>query len=146
MKHSTAVLANSTPLWTWPVERRHYDCTPSLSKQEMIALELWISREEREHGGGVPQHVRATLHRLIRPLSDVLNVTGASGSVGRGTVRFMLYWMLHRQTAFWAWSSEEWIELLAAKARQTQESPFQDLYQVANSCRQHAIAIAYASV
>ncbi len=142
MRHSTAVPTISTS-WAWPVERRHYDCTPSLSQQELSSLWLWVSREEREHGGGIPQHVRATLHRLVCPLSDVLSVTGANGSVVRGTIRFILHWMLHRQTAFWAWSSEEWIELLAAKASQTQASTLQDFYQVANSCRQYAIAIAY---
>lgn len=143
MRRSSAVSVEPAVAWAWPVDRGSYDCTPSLSTNEQAALELWISGAQRDHGSRIPQQVREPLRRLVCPLSDVLSVTGAEGATRRGTLRFMVYWMLHRQTTFWAWSSEEWIELLAAKPSQAVGSTFQRQYHISNDCRQHAIAIAY---
>jgi integrase len=130
-------------MWAWPVDTKGYDRTPSLNCGELAALDSWVSQREREHGSHIPQRVKATLHRLVCPLSDVLDVTGADTAIRRGTIRFLVHAMLRRQTTFWAWSSDEWVETLIAKGSQMTSSEFQRLHHISNACRQHAIAIAY---
>ncbi len=61
----------------------------------------------------------------------------------RGTIRLIALGMYRRHTAFWAWSSEEWIEILSTKKSQTGESVFQQVYRGENECRGYAIALAY---
>jgi len=120
-----------------------YDRTSWLSDEEQTALDSWIICQEREQGGRIPQHVKQTLHRLLLPISDVLNLTEIDESSRRGTIRLIALGMQQRKTAFWAWSSEEWIEMLAAKERKTDESRFQQVYRVGRECRGYTMALAY---
>ncbi len=115
MRRSTLAQSSQSPVWTWPVDLSSYDRTPSLSSDECTALALWLSQREREQGTRIPRQVKDTLHRLLCPLVAVLEVTGADAAIRRGTTRLHIQWMARRQSTFWAWSSDEWIEILAAE-------------------------------
>src|SRR2546421_2415586 len=111
--------------------------------EEQGALESLIISREREQGGRIPQRLKHTLHRLLLPISDVLDRTQIDESSRRGTTRLLALGMHQRKTAFWAWSSEEWVEMLSTKKRKTDESLCQQVYRVGNVCRGYAIALAY---
>jgi len=127
MKQHALVQVASSSVWEWPVDIMSYDRTPWLSGEEQVALESWIVSRERELGGRIPQHVKQTLQRLLLPISDVLDRTPIGESSRRGTIRLIALGMHQRHTAFWAWSAEEWIELLSVKKHQTDESLFQQV-------------------
>lgn len=142
MNHHAPVQVVSSPIWEWPVDIMSYDRTPWLTNEEQVALECWIVSREREQSGRIPHHLKKTLHRLLLPLSDVLDSTPIDESSRRGAIRLIVLGMHQRKTAFWAWSSEEWIEMLSTKKRKADESQCQQMY-VGSICRGYAIALAY---
>jgi hypothetical protein len=142
MNQRAFVQIASSSKWEWPVDIMRYDHSPWLSSEEQGALESWIMYRAREQGGRIPQELKQTLHRLLLPLSDVLDSTPIDESSRRGTLRLIALGMHQRKTAFWAWSSEEWIEMLSTKKRKANDIPGQEMY-VGNVCRGYAIALAY---
>jgi hypothetical protein len=107
MNHHALAQVVSSPIWEWPVDIMSYDRTPWLTNEEQVALESWIVSREREQSGRIPHHLKKTLHRLLLPLSDVLDSTPIDESSRRGAIRLIVLGMHQRKTAFWAWSSEE---------------------------------------
>ncbi len=102
--------------WRMPIVPEDYDRSP-LSAAEEEAL------EERRSlmGGGTgtcrAHAVRAALRRLTTPLVDVTardeRVDGRRGVLVAATTA-LCNEMLRRRRAFWQWSTEDWLETVAA--------------------------------
>jgi hypothetical protein len=67
----------SAPVWQWPLHLDHYDCHPELTAEEWEALNLL---QQRRAAGNMHWQVQTTgtLQRLLQPLDDVLDLTGAN--------------------------------------------------------------------
>jgi Phage integrase family len=126
--------------WEWPVDLTTYERTPGLRSSERAELERFIPH-------GEPRYVRdvrwfgessPALERLLRPLQDALNVTRADKRVRRDTICTFLLEMDSRASAFWAWTHDEWVEILGNSV-----SSFQERHRTRNACRQHVLAVGY---
>jgi integrase len=96
--------------WPWPVNLLAYDRHPLLSEAERTELD----RKMKISHYLIRGKTRGILHRLFRPIDDVLACVHASARVGHATRRVMASEMHRRGTAFWAWSCEEWLESIGA--------------------------------
>ncbi len=99
-------LPGQSTTWHWPINLATYDHTPSLSEAERSEL-------DRCFGQGMFQirgPSKAILHRLVRPLHDVLMLVHPTPSIYNKTIRLMLIEMHRRGSAFWGWTLEEWCE------------------------------------
>lgn len=140
MKQERLQEENTPKIWEWPVDLTTYERTPELRSSERAELERFIPH-------GEPRYVRyvrwfgepsLALERLLRPLQDVLNVTRADKRVRRDTICTFLLEMDSRASAFWAWSHDEWVEILGNSV-----SSFHERHHTRNACRQHVLAIGY---
>src|SRR5512134_1187777 len=95
--------------WCWPVGRAHYDCNPQLTPQEWEALDTSMRRTGR--GARWTRHAAAVLARLLEPLNDVLQLSRPCQATRHQTARVLLQEMHYRQTAFWAWTPDQWAEI-----------------------------------
>ena len=122
--------------WAWPVDLEAYDRTAELTPTEREALAALATRRGR-HGHWSTRTVRA-LARLRTPILDVLTITGASENARCGAQAVLVAEMHRRQRAFWAWTADEWGDVLCASGRQ-----FTGRYPVPQHCRAHLMALGY---
>ena len=98
------------PTCPWPLQLSHYDRNPLLRAQERAALEAYLDAPP----GRMSESIRAMLQRVLHPLDDVLVYVGFPPPTGHyyQTRRVVLIEMYHRDATFWAWSEEDWKEIL----------------------------------
>src|SRR5947209_8875849 len=103
------------PTWPWPLQLSHYDRAPLLSTQERAAIQAYLDASPRKMSASI----RALLQRLLQPLHDALVYVGFPPPAGyySQSRRVMLIEMYQRNTSFWAWSPEDWQEILALEHR-----------------------------
>ncbi len=103
-------LKTSPDPWIWPLDCTTYDRTSTLSAGEYHAL---ADRVQRSDAGQYCSSVDmpAVLHRLTRPLHDVLDLTGAIPQVRREIVNLLLREMYFRQITIWGWTHDDWVDL-----------------------------------
>ncbi|MDT5155827.1 MAG: hypothetical protein QOH51_184 [Acidobacteriota bacterium] len=123
--------------WRWLIDLRAYQRRPSLSVAEREALAL-LNERFRAGQKAWPEPVRAALARLLRPLYDVLEVTGACKAARNSAVHLTVEEMHRRQTTFWAWGEGEWLEVLCPNERE-----FHVRHRWSGNCRQYVVAAAY---
>ena len=99
--------------WSWPVDPTLYDRCGQLRKNEAAALGYLVSRELYGHFRG---RVRNDLARLTQPILDVVAATGTPKQSGDGAMGSLVLEMHRRQTAFWVWPREVWLEILGPTA------------------------------
>lgn len=137
MKAQKQIFSQSTKLWTSPINSSSYDRTPhllSIEKKELTALV-----EYREQHRCFPSSSRLTvLQRLLQPIKDVLNFTGASPRVRSSVMSILLLEMHVRQTSFWSWTQDDWIDILG-----TTWKAFAQRHRGPKDNRQHLIAVGY---
>ncbi len=102
---------NQHKTWQWPFDLTQYDRNPVLSETESAELnrQFWLRHQVRSQN-------KTVLHRLVQPIDDVLTFLNASDNIRRDTIRFMIIAIHRRGTPFWAWSVEEWVEILCPTA------------------------------
>src|SRR6202007_1984304 len=79
------------------------------------------------------------LSRLFRPIHDVLTITRASKYISYSTIRLCATLLYRRDSSLWAWSQDDWIEILATSAQAFNEHH----YPGVDECRQQLMAVAY---
>lgn len=106
--------------WSWPIDLTSYNRSPTLTEAEQQELALMASRSGGPgSNGGQPRLDSPVLDRLFAPLLDIGQHIHANYTEGTNqkrlasTIRAFVREMHRRQTAFWAWSREEWIEFIA---------------------------------
>jgi integrase len=92
----------------WPVDVTHYDRSLDLKEAERAELERLMSRKPFQ----LRPSSKLLLHRLLLPLEDVFALTHLHPHICSETSRVMLMEMYHRGKTFWAWSDEEWREII----------------------------------
>lgn len=123
----------STPAWQWPLDLAAYDRTPTLTDAEVTALRLVAERtggrgQEGGSGGRWPTGAHASMSRLLNPLHDAFTVLSGSKSEStiaqrRPTViRAFVLAMDRLHAPYWAWTDENWNDVLKADLRQFNES------------------------
>ncbi len=90
-------LPGQSTAWREPIDLALYDRTPSLSEAERSELDRCLGQGMLQRRG--PS--KAILHRLVRPLHDVLILVHPTPSSYNKTIRLMLIEMHRRGTAFW---------------------------------------------
>src|SRR6266852_5617512 len=86
--------------WSWPIDLSRYDRSPGLRLHEVTQLHQLIERFGRS-ATIRPQGGQDALARLLRPLNDTLDYTGAAGWARRGVITLLLRQMHERQMTFW---------------------------------------------
>ena len=136
MRQLAARKAADSPVWCWPLDLSTYDRTPLLSQREQVELDVYMHRLQAKKSSW-PQRIYEGLHRLLHPLSDVLNLIGDCPTSRRGAMNVLLREMHRRKRAFWAWTQDEWLETLGPDAHS-----FEQHFQ-GKSCRHGVMAVAY---
>ena len=108
MNKPVALLPQPSSSWHWPVDIAHYDRSPDLGEAERAELKRVMGRK--------PFHLypstKVLLHRLLQPIQDVFTVTHLSPNICPDTVRVLVVEMYRRGKTFWAWSEEEWVDII----------------------------------
>jgi integrase len=111
-----------------PLDPSRYDQDPVLRIGEREALAALVHRPSGRMGAW-PRWVHAALARLVTPINDVLRTVGQDRWRERHATVLVLVEAMHgRQTAFWAWSRDEWIAVL---------------HEIDPNLRHYAMAVAY---
>jgi hypothetical protein len=97
--------------WRWPVRLEDYDRGTSLTGTERSFLG---HSNPRLNYSGSRFPALAAVRRLVEPLDDVFRHIEVKKQKGDVLVALLLREMGKRQTSFWAWSDQEWIETMSA--------------------------------
>lgn len=108
-----------------------------LSNTEHTALNAF-ERLFAEHHRRWPKAVRADLQRLLSPLETALAGMNAAPAPRNSAIRIVTQELIGRRRAYWAWSQDEWQEVLAPS-----EGAFHKRYGCHGNCRQYVMALAY---
>src|SRR5579859_3211688 len=124
--------------WSWPLDITRYDRTPFLTPFEKEELAYLVTRREQRCGAWRKQSY-VILERLLRPIHDVINLRTQNIRVHADAIRVFLLEMHRRGTAYWAWSTDEWIETigLTYPAFRDRQRCFRQ------GCRQYVVSCAY---
>jgi len=138
MNQPMPVPRSTSSHWQWPVDLTSYDRAAQLSSTEDAELQRLVSRYAR--GGYVRwfEQPGPALDRLLLPIQDALKVTGAKQEIHRRVVRLLVLEMVARHSALWAWTRDEWLEMVCPTSRQ-----FCIHHQTPETCRQPVVAVAY---
>ena len=102
-----------TAPWRGPLDLSHYDQTPTLSSSEVDALEQMVRwRSQGKMAGPSPANLSAALVRLIRPIDDAMFFSSARRQTRYSSVGLVLKHIHRHQHVYWAWSRDEWLELV----------------------------------
>lgn len=113
MSHPQQQLSTPVVSWSWPITEAAYDRSPLLSERERAEL----ARIFRQPGGQIRPASRQVLARLVRPLEEALGALQTRHAVSLATIRILCIEMHQRQSTFWAWTSETWLDLLGPSVR-----------------------------
>lgn len=91
-----------------------YDTQGNLREREAAALASLVSRQLYGHFRG---RVRHDLARLTKPILDVVAATGLPKQSGDGAIGALIAEMHARQSAYWVWPRETWLEVLSPSAQ-----------------------------
>ncbi len=123
--------------WCWPINLSSYDRSPGLTKEEWSALNtLFELRKNRNPH--TPPSIKLALSRLMQPMNDVLDFTEARDHDRRGLNRLLLCIMYRRQSSYWAWAQDDWLEIICP----TTEA-FQQYHTTDYSYRYYLIVFSY---
>jgi hypothetical protein len=110
MNQPVALLPPSPHAFHWPVDVTRYDRSPDLHEAERIELTHLMQQPPFQ----LRPSTHGLLHRLLQPIQDVFALTHPSPTVCHETMRIMVIEMYHRGRTFWAWSEEEWIDIIGS--------------------------------
>lgn len=126
--------------WVWPVDIHRYDCSEELSATEVRALATLRGDKKAPNGTSRWQAAFEDLERLITPIYYVLDYTGTNHAQTRQRTRDALLEEIHyRQSVYWSWSDDEWLEILCGRSpRMRNMNDFARRIE-----RSHVAAVAY---
>jgi integrase len=110
MNKPVALLPPSSRAFRWPVDVTRYDRSPDLTEAEGAELKRVMDHSPLQ----LRPSTKVLLHRLLTPIQDVFAVTHPSPNVCHDTMRVMVMEMHRRGKTFWAWSEEEWIDIIGS--------------------------------
>jgi integrase len=130
--------AGTETTWKWPVDPPSYDRDPLLRPAEHTELDWLVQRWEAGHPQWFQMPPHPDLHRLLRPIHDVLDLTSAPVKVRRDALRILWMEMHRRYTSFWGWTLTDWIDVVGSDGK-----TYRNHCHVPPDCRQQLMAIGY---
>lgn len=128
----------------WGLDLTDYDRRPDLSDTELSALVPFLPRYGMASNAHWSPDNCVDLHRLMKPIVDVLNST----EVNIGTfcqqvrwhraIRLLMREMHRRKCTFWAWTIKEWVETLCPNTK-----TFGEKYKLPPEYRACVTSVAY---
>jgi len=122
---------NLSASWQWPIDLTKYDHPLTLTRQELQDL------DEVLHQPRFPLTFSPTLTRLLQPICDALEMS-TSVRMRCHAKKVLLIEMHQRQRPFWAWTPEEWVEILGVTWQ-----IFTRRYPKMPLCRQQVLLVGY---
>jgi hypothetical protein len=101
--------------WVWQLDLARYDQRGALSAGEREAIRAVLQGPGRQQF--TREQWRTTLHRLLEPISDALDITGAEETVRGTAVGILLREMLLHNCSIWKWEEHHWEDLLRISMR-----------------------------
>ena len=113
-------LSSDQQPWQWQLDLEAYDRSPVFSEDEYQELEQKMSNPRAQ----LKKRSWKSLSRLLQPIEDVSracfekNSSSSKGGRDRRAilVRVMAIEMYRYKTPFWAWSLEQWLEVIGESA------------------------------
>lgn len=127
-----APLSNTFWKFALPIDR-----SSELSEREHEALDVLEGLFAHRHRQK-PKYVRDNLQRLLSPLEAALDHMLAASAPRNSGIRVMTQELIRRRRAYWAWSQDEWQDVLAPS-----EGAFHQRNGCHGNCRQYVMALAY---
>lgn len=93
--------------WQSPIDINKYNRSPYLTNSEKEELTIVLNKKSTWF-----KKSYLILDRLLKPLHDCLDYKQINKSSRTKTIRWIFLEMEKRQTSFWAWTSEEWYEII----------------------------------
>lgn len=117
--------------WRWPIDLTGYDRSLTFTQQELQDL------DEVVHRPRFPLTLPLTLTQVLQSVTTVLEMS-ASARMRCHAKRVLLIEMHQRQRPIWAWTSEEWTEILGGTWH-----IFVARYPKMPMCRQQVLTVGY---
>lgn len=136
MNHALKMTRLPQEQWTWPVDLSAYDRSEQLTPYERTAVARLS--ESKRFPLNWEKRFQASLGRLLRPLDDVFAIAGANKIHRNGAAIILLREMHRLQRSFWAWTSQNWIDLLCSSSEQ-----FAQLHSGVTAYRPYLVAVSY---
>ena len=133
MKTATKVFESKQEKWKFPIDTAKYNQSPYLTKTEKEEIKLLVAKTSSWRSNS-----RQIMSRLLLPLDDALDVINPSKTSISSTIRVILKEMNKRQTAFWDWKEEDWVEIVGHRS-----DIFQQSYNTHSGVQSNVVAIAY---
>lgn len=121
--------------WVWPLDLSRYDRRRSFNSSEKRAVEEYVLLRQRSNRG-IPSHICQSLHRVLQPVRDALEVIGLDPDKRGAVLCGLLDEMGRRKSTFWSWSQADWVEFLGPNNSDYDRRCNQNT-------RQSAVAVAY---
>ncbi len=124
--------------WTWPIILERYDQNPLLTEEERETLAAFVDRDQQGRPKRWSAQTRAKLARLWRPLQDIFEATLGHKAVDWTVSHILINEMYHRQSSFWGWSEQQWMETIGSSV-----ATFVQKHSCHAYSRQYLIVTAY---
>ena len=98
--------------WVWPLDLAQYDQRSTLKEEERTAIGILLEGPRRKEFAREPWKTK--LSRLLAPILDALEFTGATRAIRGGVVGILLREMLRRDSSLWIWREHNWEGMLRA--------------------------------
>ena len=133
MKAAKKVVEVKREKWKFPIDISKYNRSPYLTKTEKEEIKLLVAKTSSWRSNS-----RKIMERLLQPLNDALDVINPSRTSRPSTIRVVLKEMNKRQTAFWDWREEDWVEIVGHPY-----DVFQKNYGVHSGVQSNLVAVIY---
>lgn len=124
--------ADQLKSWHWPVDPSASVRRFTFSEQERLELEQMLARQQ------LPPILPATFEQLMQPIYALFEHCTPSLDIRLHARRLMMAEMYRRQKPFWAWTEEEWSDILCGSA-----IAFEQRNPGSPDCRRLILAVAY---
>jgi integrase len=125
--------------WRWPVQLERYARNPTLSHVEQRELAYLATCHVGASSGRWKERSKIALQRLTQPLHDTFNAVHLRTNQRYYAIRALMLEMHRRDTAYWSWSDEAWVETIGP----TMNAFIQQHTNRVVCARQHLFSVAY---
>jgi len=124
----------------WPIDLTRYNCSPELTNMEREALTNLVTQLGWKKRTEISNELTKALIRLLQPLHDIQERLGVYQKYCTTPIQVILRAMHERSTPYWAWSEEEWTNILQSAFTFLEHSYDLKMYRLA---RQQLMILAY---
>lgn len=126
--------------WHAPLDLDTYDRSPALTEDEKKALCCIVSSHMGHYESRWPLETQEQMHRLLRPLHDILTVSRYTDPAYYPLIRLLAREMYLRGTSYWAWTLPQWVETIGLDLQAFEQ---RHLNQRGDQFRQPLLYMAY---